>query len=309
MTEEKKKRKKHPKLHVMDPDVLDVLLKAAQGPQGLFGKEGLLESLKGALMQRMLEAEMIEHLGYEKHTVTDSENARNGHTPKTVQTESGGTTIQIPRDREASFQPRLVPKHSRRLEGFDAKVLSLYSRGLSTREIQGHLTEIYGVDISPDLISRVTDAVVDEMKTWQQRPVDAVYPVIFLDALFVSMRSSGVVSKRPVYMALGMNLAGEKEVLGLWIADTEGAKFWLSVLTDLCNRGLKDVFFVACDGLTGFSEAIRTALPKTIVQTCIVHMIRASLRYVGFQERKAVVAGLKAIYAAPTLAAAQNRHG
>jgi putative transposase len=171
---------------------------------------------------------MTEHLGYEKHTVTDSENARNGHSKKTVQTESGGTTIQIPRDREASFQPRLVPKHSRRLEGFDAKVLSLYARGLPTREIQGHLSEIYGVDISPDLISRVTDAVVDEMKIWQQRPVDAVYSVIYLDALFVSMRSNGVVSKRPVYMALGVNLAGEKEVLGLWIADTEGANFGLA---------------------------------------------------------------------------------
>jgi putative transposase len=174
----------------MDPEILDALMEAATGPQGLFGKGGVLETLKGALMQRMLEAEMTEHLGYEKHTVTDIENARNGYSEKTVHTESGATTIQIPRDREASFEPRLVPKHSRRLEGFDAKVLALYSRGLPTREIQAYLAEIYGVEISPDLISRVTDAVVSEMEEWRARPVDAVYPVIFLDALFVSIRST-----------------------------------------------------------------------------------------------------------------------
>jgi putative transposase len=257
-------------------------------------------------MQRMLEAEMTEHLGFEANDTEGrgSGNSRNGHTVKTVQTETGPVPIRVPRDRNGTFEPRLVPKHRRRLEGFDDKVLALYARGLSTRDIQEHLRELYGTDVAADLVSRVTESVLDEAKAWQQRPLEPVYPILYLDALFVSVREGGMVAKKAVYVALGMTPDGNRDVLGILLQGTEGARFWLSILTDLKNRGVQDVFFVCCDGLSGFPQAIEAAFPKAIVQTCIVHMIRASLRYVSSQDRKKMVVDLRAIYGADSEPAA-----
>jgi putative transposase len=288
-------------------ELLEELLKSATKPEDLLGPDGLLHQLKGALMERMLEAEMSAHLGYDPNDAKgrNTGNSRNGHTSKTVETETGPVKVRVPRDRNGAFEPQVVPKHRRRLEGFDDKVLALYARGMSTRDIQGHLRELYGTDVSADLISRVTDAVVDEIKVWQSRPLEAVYPIVYLDALFVSIRDGGTVTKKAVYVALGMTLDGGREVLGFWIEATEGARFWLNVLTELKNRGLEDIFFVCCDGLTGLPQAIETAFPKTIVQTCIVHMIRNSLRYVGWDDRKAVVAALRPVYGADTEEAAR----
>jgi putative transposase len=281
-------------------EVLDELLKHVGKPEELLGANGLLQQLKGALMERLLEAELTAHLGYAPNEAKGrkSGNSRNGHSTKTVTTESGPVEVRVPRDRNGSFEPQVVPKHSRRLDGFDDKVLALYARGMSVRDIQGHLRELYGTEVSADLISQVTDAVLDDLKAWQARRVEAIYPVLFLDALFVSIRDGGTVTKKAVYVAMGMGLDGRREVLGFWIQGTEGARFWLSVLTDLKNRGLEDVFFVCCDGLSGFPQAIEAAFPKAVVQTCIVHMIRASLRYVSTVDRKAVVAALKPIYTA-----------
>ena len=288
-------------------ELLEELLKKAGKPEDLLGPEGLLQQLKGALMQRMLEAELTEHLGYEANDPSGrgSGNSRNGHTAKTVETETGPVEIRVPRDRNGTFDPKVVPKHRRRVEGFDDKVLALYARGMSTRDIQGHLRELYGTDVSADLISRVTDAVLDELRLWQSRPVDSVYPVVYIDALFVSVREAGRVVKKAVYVALAVNMEGARDVLGFWIEQTEGARFWLSVLTDLKNRGLEDVFFVCCDGLTGLPQAIEAVFPRAIVQTCIVHMIRASLRYVSLRDRKAVVQDLRPIYGAENESAAR----
>jgi putative transposase len=284
------------------PELLEELLKGTRKPEDIFGPEGLLHRLKGALMQRILEAEMTDHLGFAANEVEGrgSGNTRNGHTDKTVQTETGPVPIRVPRDRNGTFEPKLVPKHRRRLEGFDDKVLALYARGLSTRDIQEHLRELYGTDVAPDLISRVTESVLDEAKAWQQRPLEPVYPILYLDALFVSIREGSSVTKKAVYIALGMTLDGQRDVLGIWVQGTEGARFWLSVLTDLKNRGVEDVFFVCCDGLTGFPQAIEAAFPKAVVQTCIVHMIRASLRYVSYVDRKKMVVDLRTIYGADT---------
>ena len=288
------------------PELLEELLKSCKTPGELFGPEGLMQRLKGALMERMLDAEMTEHLGYEAYEGKGrgAGNSRNGYTTKTVETESGKVDIRVPRDRAGTFEPQVVPKHRRRLEGFDDKVLALYARGMSVRDIQMHLRELYGTDVSPDLISRVTDAVIDEAKAWQSRPLESLYPIIYLDALFVSIRDGATVQKKAVYVALGVTMDGKRNVLGIWFEQTEGAKFWLSVLTDLRNRGVEDVFFVCCDGLTGFPQAIEAAFPKAIVQTCIVHMIRASLRYVTLTDRKPVINALKPIYTADTEEAA-----
>jgi putative transposase len=290
------------------PELVEELLKSVSKPEELLGPGGMLHRLKGALMERMLEAEMSAHLGYEPNEVEGrgTGNSRNGHSSKTVQTETGPVDIRVPRDRRGSFEPKVVPKHRRRLEGFDDKVLALYARGMSTRDIQGHLRELYGTDVSTDLISRVTDAVIDEVKDWQVRPLEAMYPILYLDALFVSVRDGGTVIKKAVYIALGMGVDGTREVLGFWIEATESARFWLSILTDLKNRGVEDILFVCCDGLTGLPQAIEAAFPKAVVQTCIVHMIRASLRHVAWGDRRAVVAALKPIYAAETEEAAQR---
>jgi putative transposase len=292
----------------LKPELVAELMKLVRNPQDLFGPEGLFHRLKGALMERMLDEELTEHLGFEKNAVggKGSGNTRNGYTTKQIKTESGPVEIRVPRDRRGTFEPKLVAKHQRRLEGFDDKVLALYARGMSVRDIQAHLRDLYGTEVAPELISRVTDGVIDEMERWQQRPLEAVYPIVYLDALYVGIREEGTVKKKAVYVALGTTLEGQREVLGLWIQRTEGAHFWLQVLTELKNRGVQDILFACCDGLTGFPQAIETAFPKAIVQTCIVHMVRASTKYVTYTDRKAVVAALKDVYAAPTEAAASS---
>ena len=290
------------------PELLEELLKLAKDPKALFGPGGVLQQLKGALMERMLEAEMTEHLGYERSAAEGrgSGNSRNGHTSKTVETESGPVEIRVPRDRAGTFEPQVVPKHHRRLEGFDEHVLSLYARGMPTREIQEHLRHLYGTDISPDLITRVTDSVLEHARDWQSRTLDALYPILYLDALFISVREGSSVTKKAVYIALGVGVSGQRDVLGIWIESSEGARTWLAILTELKNRGVHDIFFVCCDGLTGFPQAIEAVFPRAIVQTCIVHMIRASLRYVGEVDRKPVVASLRQVYGADSELAAEQ---
>jgi putative transposase len=296
-----------PTAPIVKPELVTELLNSVRSPEEMFGPGGLFQRLRGAMMERLLETEMTAHLGFERNEVKGhkSGNTRNGHSPKRVLTESGPLDVQVPRDRAGTFEPKLIPKWQRRLSGFDDKVLALYSRGMSTREITGHLEELYGTEVSRELISTITDAVIDEVRTWQGRPLDEVYPVVFLDALYVSVRDGGVVKKKAIYVALGMTLTGEREVLGLWIQGSEGAKFWLTVLTELKNRGVRDIFYVCCDGLTGFPQAIESAFPLAINQTCIVHMIRASMKYVSYTDRKAVCAALKPIYTADSEVAAR----
>ena len=289
-------------------ELVEELRKLVKKPEDLFGPNGVFHQIKGALMERLLEEEMSAHLGFDKNDPEGrgSGNSRNGYSTKTVQTESGALDIRVPRDRVGAFEPKLVPKRQRRLEGFDDKVLALYARGMSVRDIQGHLRELYGTDVSPDLISRVTDGALDEAKAWQTRPLEAVYPVVYLDALFVSIREGASVQKKAVYVALGVTTEGKRDVLGLWISETEGARFWLGILTELKNRGVEDIFFICCDGLTGLPSAIEAAFPKAIVQTCIVHMIRASLRHVSYVDRRVLVAALKPIYGAENETAAKT---
>jgi len=288
--------------------LLDELLKDYTDPKDILGEHGLLRQLTTRVVERALEAELTAHLGYAPHARNErsSENYRNGKGKKTVQTETAQFDIDVPRDRDGSFEPQLVKKRQRRLDGFDDKVLALYARGLSTREMQAHLEELYGVEVSPTLISNITDAVLDEVRTWQARPLAAVYPILYFDALFVKSRQEGPVQTKAVYVALGITLEGEKELLGLWLSESEGAKFWLSVFTDLKNRGVEDCFIACVDGLKGLPEAIEAVLPKTQVQLCIVHKVRNSLKYVPWKERKAVATDLRAIYGAATLAEAEH---
>ncbi len=255
----------------------------------------------------MLAGELTHHLGYEKHEPAESGkgNTRNGKSRKTLKGQSGEMEIAVPRDRNGSFEPQVVRKHQTRWDGLDQQIIALYARGMTVRDIQAQLQEIYGVEVSAGLISEVTDEVLDEVKTWQNRPLENMYPVIFLDALMVKMRHDGRVENRAVYVAIGINEEGQKEVLGLWSSANEGAKFWLGVMTELRNRGLRDVYIVCTDGLKGFPDAISSVFPKAQVQTCIVHMIRASLNYVSWKERKALAADLKPIYRAPTAEAAE----
>jgi len=288
-------------------ELLDRLLEGRK-PEELVGAGGLLGELTKRLYERALEGELTAHLGYEKHAPEgrDRGNSRNGKSTKRLKTETGELELEIPRDREGSFDPVLVPKGQRRLPGFDEKVIALYARGMTTREIQGHLKEIYRVEVSPSLISAVTDAVLDDVKAWQARPLDAVYPIVYLDAIHVKMRSGGHVQTQAIYLALALTLSGEKELLGLWVGEAEGAKFWLGVLTELKNRGVRDMLIASIDGLAGFPEAIETVFPKAQVQLCIVHMVRGSLRYVSWKERRVVARDLRAIYQAPTLEAAEE---
>ena len=281
-------------------DLLDELLKDYKNPEDLIGDSGILKQLTKALLERALEAEMTHHLGYEKHCPSgrNTGNSRNGKNTKKIITGQAPLEIKIPRDRTSSFEPKIIPKHKKRFDGFDDKIISMYARGMTVREIQGHLEEIYGVEVSPDLISTVTASVIDEVKTWQNRPLESVYPVIFLDALRVKIRDNGHIYNKAVYVALGINMDGMKEVLGLWIAKNEGAKFWLQVITELNNRGLKDIFIACVDGLKGFPDAIGSVFPNTQVQLCIVHMIRHSVKYVSFKDQKQVCADLKRIYRA-----------
>lgn len=256
--------------------LLDELLKDYTDPKDILGEHGLLKQLTKRVVERALDAELTAHLGYAPHVRHGGAegNARNGTSHKTVQTDTGPLPLEVPRDRKGRFAPRLIPKRQRRLEGFDDKVLSLYARGLSTRDIQGHLEDLYGTEVSPTLISAITDAVLDEVRTWQARPLAAVYPILYFDALFVKSRQEGAVQTKAVYLALGVTIDGEKELLGLWLSESEGAKFWLAVFTDLKNRGVADCFIACVDGLKGLPEAIEAVFPQTQVQLCIVHKVR-----------------------------------
>lgn len=288
--------------------LIDELLEDASDPKDILGKNGLLKQLTKRLVERTLEAELSDHLGYEPHEPRGhgSGNNRNGKGDKTVQSETGAIDIKVPRDRNGSFEPKLIKKRQRRLEGFDDKVLALYSRGLSTRDIQGQLEELYGLEVSPSLISNVTNAVMEDVRAWQSRPLSSVYPILYFDALFVKSRQEGPVKNKAVYLALGINLEGEKELLGLWIAETEGSKFWHSVFNELKNRGVQDCFIACVDGLKGLPEAIEAVYPHTQVQLCIVHKLRNSFRYVPWKDRKAVAKDLRAVYAAATIEEAEQ---
>jgi putative transposase len=287
--------------------VIDELLAGASSEEEIVGPGGLLAQLTKRLVERALEVELADHLGYEPHAEPPggTGNTRNGTTPKTLITDHGPVPIDTPRDRDGSFEPKIVRKRQRRFEGFDDKILALYSRGLSVRDIEAHLEEIYGVKVGRDLISRVTDAVMEDVRAWQQRPLEDVYPVIFLDALVLKIREGGSVQRRACYLALGITVDGERDVLGMWFQDTEGAKFWMQVLTELRQRGVRDILICCVDGLKGFPEAIEAIFPKTTVQTCVVHLIRHSLRYVPRRERERVARDLKPIYTAVDADAAQ----
>lgn len=290
-------------------ELIDNLLKDRKTPEEVIGDGGLLQQLTKRLLERALGAELTEHVGYEKGDPAgrNGGNSRNGQSRKTLKGDFGTMPIDIPRDRDGTFEPRIVGKHQTRFAGFDDKIVSLYARGLSTREIQMHLEEIYQVEVSPTLISTVTEEVIDEVRAWQNRPLDEVYPIVYLDALHFKVRDSGHVRNKAVYLAVGINLDGLKEVLGMWIAQTEGAKFWLQVVTELQNRGVRDIFIACVDGLKGFPEAIEAVFPKTQVQLCIVHLVRHSLNYVSWKDRKAVAADLKEIYTAATDEEAERR--
>jgi putative transposase len=288
-------------------ELIDELLKDYQKPEDIIGENGLLKRFVKAVLERALNAELTHHLGYEKHDPAgnNSGNSRNGTSGKTVKGDFGQLELEVPRDRASTFEPQILPKHQTRFTGFDDKIISMYARGMTTRDIEGHLREIYGVDVSPALVSQVTEAVNEEVKRWQSRALEPIYGIVYLDALYVKMRHEGRVENRAVYVAIGVDLEGQKDVLGLWASANEGAKFWLSVLTDLKNRGVKDMLIVCVDGLKGFPQAIEAVFPLAQVQLCIVHLVRASLSYVNWKERKQVAADLKPIYRAATAVEAE----
>ena len=294
-----KSTKSNRELNASKAELLDQLLAQCSDGEDFFGPEGVFTKLKGAVMERLLQAELTQHL---EQQATDpegpSQNARNGYSGKTVQTETGPVRISVPRDRNGTFEPQVVKKHQRRVEGFDEKVLALYARGMSMRDIQSHLQELYGTEVSPELISKATDTIMPLFREWQARPLDAVYPIVYLDALFVPVRDGVQVQKRPFYVALGVQLDGKRDVLGIWAADAEGAKYWLSILNELRARGVEDILFVCADGLAGLDKALEAAFPKAVFQTCVVHMIRAALRYVSWADRKELAAALKPMYTA-----------
>jgi putative transposase len=293
----------------IDNELIDSLLKNYKKPEDLIGENGLLRQLTKQLLERAMAAEMTEHVGYDKHDTAgnNSGNSRNGKSAKTIKGTFGELALETPRDRNGTFEPQIIEKHQTRFTGFDKNILSLYSRGLSTREIQQHLEEIYGVEVTAGLISSVTDEVLDEVKTWQNRQLDPVYPIMYLDAIQFKVRDNGHVRNKAIYLAIGVTIEGYKEVLGLWIAQTEGAKFWLQVVTELKNRGVTDIFIACVDGLKGFPEAIESVFPQTEVQLCIVHLVRHSLNYVGWKQRKEVARELKLIYTAATDVEAEQR--
>jgi putative transposase len=290
-------------------ELVDELLSGAKTEEEIFGQGGLFSQLTKRLVERAMEVELTDHLGYEPHMEPPggTGNTRNGKgKPKTLATEHGPVSIQAPRDRDGSFEPKVVRKRQRRFEGFDEKILALYSRGMSTRDIEAHLREIYGVSVGRDLISRVTDAVIDDARAWQQRPLDDVYPVLFLDAFVLKVRDGGSVQRKACYLALAITMDGQREVLGMWFQQTEGAKFWMQVLSDLKQRGVQDILICCVDGLKGFPEAIEAIFPATTVQTCIVHLIRHSLKYVPRRQYDQVAKDLKPIYTATNVDAAQE---
>lgn len=289
-------------------EVLDELLKDYKNPEDLVGENGILKQLTKRLVERAMVGEMTSHLGYDKNKKnTDlNGNARNGTSSKKITSDYGELEIQVPRDRNSTFKPQIVSKHERRFTGFDDKIISMYSRGMTVRDIQNHLEEIYGVEVSPDLISSVSKSVLEDIKEWQTRPLDNLYPILYLDAVRIKIRDNGHVINKAVYLAMGVNLDGIKEVLGMWTADTEGAKFWMMVLTELKNRGVQDIFIACIDGLKGFTEAIEGIFPNTEVQLCIVHMLRNSFKYVSWKDRKVVADALKPIYTAANATAAEK---
>jgi putative transposase len=284
--------------------VLDQLLQGSD-PQALFSKDGLIDQLKKRLAERVLNAELDHHLEQE----SEAGNTRNGFSRKTVMSDTAKLEIEVPRDRRSTFEPLLIAKYQRRFPGFDEKIISMYARGMTTREIQGHLREIYGFDASPDLISAITDAVLEDVAEWQNRPLESMYPLIFFDAIRVKIRDNGIVRNKAVYLALGVKPDGTKDILGLWIEQSEGAKFWLKIMNELKNRGIEDVLIVVTDGLKGFPEAIVAVFPQATIQTCIVHLIRNSLDFVSYKDRKRVAAELKTIYRAENAEAAERALG
>ena len=281
----------------IDKDMLDQLL-AGREPQELFAKDGLLDELKKALSERMLSAELDDHL--ESEGAEGATNRRNGTSRKTMLTGTSKVTLDVPRDRAGTFDPKLIAKYQRRFPDFDDKMVSMYARGMTVREIRGHLEELYGIDVSPDLISTITDAVLEAVAEWQGRPLDACYPLVFFDAIRVKIRDEGFVRNKAVYIALGILPDGTKEILGIWIEQTEGAKFWLRVMTELKNRGVADILIAVVDGLKGFPEAINAAFPETLVQTCIVHLLRNSMNFASWKDRKQIAHALRSIYRAET---------
>ncbi|MDQ3256013.1 MAG: IS256 family transposase, partial [Acidobacteriota bacterium] len=291
----------------IDPKLIDELLKNYTKPEDILGENGLLKQFTKALLERAMQVEMNEHLGYEKHSAAgdNSGNSRNGTSSKTLKGDFGELPIEVPRDRKSEFAPKIVPKGQTRLDGFNEKILSLYARGMTTREIQQHIAEIYKVEVSPTLISNVTEAVMEDVVAWQTRPLEAIYPILYMDALQVKVRDGAHVVNKAVHLAIGVTLAGNKDVLGIWLGQAEGAKLWLQIVTELKNRGVKDVFIACVDGLKGFPEAIETVFPKAQVQLCIVHMVRHSLNFVGYKQRKEVAADLSRIYRAATRAEAE----
>lgn len=285
----------------------DLMAKVDAGDLQLTGEGGFLPEMIKAVLERGLKAELSEHLGYEKGDPAGrgSPNARNGSTPKTLATEVGEVALDTPRDRDGSFEPRLVPKGSRRVGGLDEMIISLYAGGMTVRDIQAHLARTVGTDLSHETISKITDAVLEEVKAWQARPLEELYPIIYLDALVVKVRDGHQVRNKAAHIAVGVDLDGIRHVLGIWVQANEGAKFWAGVCAELANRGIRDVLIVCCDGLTGFPEAIEATWPNTTVQTCVVHLIRASMRFVSYKDRKKVAAMLRLVYTAPTVEAAE----
>lgn len=293
---------------MIDAGLLDeVMRRVDAGEVALTGEGGFLPEMLKAVLQRGLQAELTGHLGYEKGDPAGrgSPNSRNGTTPKTVQTEVGPVSLDVPRDRAGSFEPRLVPKGVRRAGGLDDMIISLYAGGMTVRDIQHHLARTLGTDLSHETISKITDSVLDEVKAWQSRPLEEIYPIIYLDALVVKVRDGHQVRNRAAHIAVGVDLDGVKHVLGIWVQASEGAKFWAGVCAELRNRGIRDVLIVCCDGLTGFAEAIEATWPLSTVQTCTVHLIRAAMRFVSYTDRKKVAAALRPIYTAPTVEAAE----
>lgn len=285
-------------------ELVDEILSMADNPADFFNEKNLFLELQKAVIERALQGELGHHLGYPKHAERVGENSRNGISLKTVQTEKGPITLEIPRDRDSSFEPQLIKKHQTRIKALDDKIIALYARGMSMREIQSCLMELYGTELSPEFISSVTDSVMDQVIAWQNRPLDEVYPILYLDALVVKVQEDNRIINKSLYMAIRVNMEGQKDVLGLWMAKSEGAKFWLQIMTELRNRGVQDIFIACVDGLKGFPEAINSIFPQTTVQLCIVHMIRGSLRYVPWKDRKAVSSDLKTIYGATNQAEA-----
>lgn len=289
-------------------ETLDSLIKdAVKTGTPIDGADGLLNQLTKAVLERALNSELTHHLGYEAGDPAGrgSGNSRNGTTPKTVTTVNGPVRIDAPRDRNGSFEPAIVPKKTRRLNNINSVVLSLYSRGMTTRDIEAHLAEVYGAAVSRELISNITEVVVDEIKAWQSRPLDEVYPILYIDGLRLRIGDNGVITTKVAYLAIGVDLEGRKHALGCWIQDSEGAKFWQKVVIDLRNRGVRDILIACCDGLTGLPDAIRSIYPDTVVQTCVVHVIRNAMRFVSYKDRKKVATAMRAIYTAPTVDGAE----